>query len=272
LETLPHDKAYFVDDNLIGYGKKAEQRAIELFKGMIDRKIDIKWFGSASLNFADNEEVLELASRAGCVMILLGIESDRVDQLEETNKKLNIKIGMEHYDEIYRKMQKYGIAVLGAFIYGLETDTPETMRKRTEYINNSNIDAVQATILTPLPGTALYKRMKDANQLICNNYPHDWQRYDFAEIVFEHQNMSKEEFMIEFRKNMEELYNDNTLKRKFLQTLKRTKSPLAAIWAYGSNLQYQNMLYEGERDTRRVEDIFGLSENNKDMLKSSPFR
>lgn len=272
LETIPHEKIYFVDDNLIGYGKKSERRAIALFKGMLERGIKKQWFCSASMNFADNEEVLELAARSGCVMVLLGIESERIEQLEETNKKLNIKIGIEHYDEVFSKIHKYGISVLGAFIYGLESDTPETMASRTEYINNAAIDAVQATILTPLPGTGLFDRMTTNKNIIYNHYPDDWQKYDFAEIVFDHKSMGREKFMIEVRKNWDALYNDKILKKKFLRTLKQTRSPLAAIWSYGSNLQYHNMVYEGERPGKNIEDIFGLDKNSEEFIESSPFR
>ena len=272
LETIPQEKIYFVDDNLIGYGKKAQQRAIDLFKGMIARGIKKQWFCSASMNFAENEEVLELAAKAGCVMVLLGIESERIDQLEETNKKMNVKIGIDHYDEVFRKIHKYGISVLGAFIYGLESDTPETMLRRTEYINDAAIDAVQATILTPLPGTALFNRMKDAGKIIYDNYPHDWQKYDFVDIVFEHNNMDRDIFLAEVRKNWDMLYNDDILKRKFLRTLKQTHSTLAAIWSYGSNLQYYNMVYEGVREKKFIEDIFGIGNMNQELLKSSPFR
>ncbi len=272
LETIPQEKIYFVDDNLIGYGKKAQQRAIDLFKGMIERGIRKQWFCSASMNFAENEEVLELAARAGCVMVLLGIESERIEQLEETNKMMNVKIGIDHYADVFKKIHKYGISVLGAFIYGLESDTPETMRHRTEYINSADIDAVQATILTPLPGTALFNRMKADNKLIYHDFPNDWQKYDFVEIVWRHNNMAHEVFMSEVKKNWDLLYNEDILKRKFLRTLKQTRSTLAAIWSYGSNLQYHNLVYEGERPRRFIEDVFGLGEENKEILKSSPFR
>jgi radical SAM superfamily enzyme YgiQ (UPF0313 family) len=271
LETIAHEKIYFVDDNLIGYGKKAQERAISLFRGMIDRGIRKQWFCSASMNFADNEEVLELAAKAGCVMVLLGIESERIEQLEETNKKMNVKIGIDHYGEVFKKIHKYGISVLGAFIYGLESDTPETMRRRTEYINGADIDAVQATILTPLPGTGLFERMKEDGKLIFDDFPGDWQKYDFVDIVFRHNNMPYEEFMREIRLNWDLLYNDEILKRKFLRTLKQTRSTLAGIWSYGSNLQYHNMVYEGERPKKFIEDIFGLGEN-KELLHSSPFK
>ena len=272
LETITHNKIYFVDDNLIGYGKKSERRAIALFKGMLERGIKKQWFCSASLNFADNEEVLELAARSGCVMVLLGIESERIEQLEETNKMLNIKIGIDHYDEVFEKIHKYGISVLGAFIYGLESDTPETMASRTEYINNAPIDAVQATILTPLPGTELFNRMASAKKIVFNNYPEDWQLYDFVDVVFNHKNMSREVFMSEVRKNWDALYNDKILKKKFLRTLKQTRSPLAAVWSYGSNLQYYNLVYEGMRPMKNLEDIFGLDKNSTEFHKSSPYR
>ncbi len=271
LETIPQEKIYFVDDNLIGYGKRSQERAISLFRGMIERGIRKQWFCSASMNFADNEEVLELAAKAGCVMVLLGIESERIEQLEETNKTMNVKIGIDHYADVFRKIHKYGISVLGAFIYGLESDTPETMRRRTEYINGADIDAVQATILTPLPGTGLFNRMKEEGKLIFDDFPGDWQKYDFVDIVFNHQNMSYDVFMREIRQNWDLLYNDDILKRKFLRTLKQTRSTLAAIWSYGSNLQYYNMVYEGERPKRFIEDIFGPVAD-KETLKSSPFR
>jgi len=272
LESLEHEKIYFVDDNLIGYGKKSLERAKDLFRGIIDRGIKKQWFCSASMNFADDEELLELAAKAGCVMVLLGIESERIEQLEETNKTLNIKIGIDHYDEVFSKIHKYGISVLGAFIYGLESDTPETMAHRTEYINNADIDAVQATVLTPLPGTGLYDKMMKDGKIVYHNYPEDWQYYDFVDVVFKHRNMDSATFMTEVKKNWDKLYNDDILKKKFLRTLKQTKSPLAAIWSYGSNLQYHNMVYEGERPKKFVEDIFGLDDSNKELLDSSPFK
>ena len=272
LESIPQEKVFFVDDNLIGYGKKSQQRAIELFRGIIDRGIKKQWFGSASMNFADNEEVLELAARAGCVMVLLGVESERIEQLEETNKQMNVKIGIDHYEEVFRKIHKYGISVLGAFIYGLESDTPETMRRRTEYINRADIDVVQATVLTPLPGTPLFDRMLENEMIIHKDFPHDWQYYDFVDVVFRHKNMGQDEFRRELRMNWDMLYNEEILKKKFLRTLKQTRSVLAAVWSYGSNLQYHNMVYEGERPKRFIEDLFGLTGENKELLKSSPFR
>lgn len=266
LETVEHSLVYFVDDNLIGYGKAAQQRAISLFKGIIERGIKIEWFCSASMNFADNPDVLKYAAESGCQMVLLGIESERIDQLEDMNKKLNVKMGVDSYEEVFRKIHQVGISVLGAFIYGLETDTPESMAHRTEYINRASIDSVQATILTPLPGTGLFKRMEQENRIALNNYPQDWQHYHFAEVVFNHNLMGREEMMAEIIINWDKLYNEKTLKLKFIRTIKQTRSATAGIWAYGSNLQYYNLAFEGDRPGINQWDIFGVS-----AFKTNPF-
>ena len=268
LETVEHRLVYFVDDNLIGYGRRSQRRSIELFQGIIDRGIDIDWFCSASMNFADNEEVLELAAKAGCKMVLLGIESERIDQLKDMNKRLNAKMGIDSYDAVFKKIHKFGIAVLGAFIYGLQSDTPESMDRRTEYINNADIDTVQATVLTPLPGTGLFRRMSDEGKVTYNNYPEDWQHYHFGKVVFKHDIMDNDTIEKELYKNWEKLYNETTLKKKFMRTLKQTKSTVAGIWSYGSNIQYHNMVYEHDQNRRRLDlrDIFGLQD-----LESNPF-
>jgi len=266
LETVEHSMVYFVDDNLIGYGKRSQERAIRLFKGIIERGIKIEWFCSASMNFADNEEVLKYAAESGCRMVLLGIESERLDQLKDMNKNLNAKMGIDSYDKVFEKIHQYGISVLGAFIYGLETDTPESMAQRTEYINNASIDAVQSTILTPLPGTGLFDRMTRENKIELNNFPQDWEHYHFAEVVFNHDLMGRGEMMEEIKKNWDKLYNEPILKKKFIRTIKQTKSATAGIWSYGSNLQYYNLAFEGERPVRNLVDVFGLS-----SFKSNPF-
>ncbi len=268
LEEIEHNLVYFVDDNLIGYGKKSQQRAIELFKGIIERNIKIEWFCSASMNFADNDEVLELAAKSGCRMVLLGIESERIDQLQNMNKKLNLKMGIESYDRVFSKIHEYGIAVLGAFIYGLQSDTPETMAARTNYVNDASIDTVQATVLTPLPGTGLYNRMAEEGKITKNNYPEDWQHYHFSEVVFNHDIMDHDLFKDEIMKNWDKLYNQKVLKKKFIRTLKETHNPVAGIWAYGSNLQYYNLVFEHD-ETREYLDLiklFGL-----EKFDPSPF-
>lgn len=253
---IDKDLVYIVDDNFVGYSKAARDHALEFFKGVAVSGVKKDWGGSASMNIADDEVLLEWAAKSGCKLIFLGIESELVDQLEQANKQVNLKIGVDKYAEVYKKIHKYEIAVMGAFIYGLDNDTPETIYNRTSYILNSEIDIMQATILTPLPGTELYCRMQSEGRLLYRNYPEDWERYNYAEVVFKPNKMSPGEFSAAVQENWERMYELKTLKKKFLNTLKLTNNPTTAAWSFNSNLHLRNFVLEGKKDVVRTNDIF----------------
>jgi radical SAM superfamily enzyme YgiQ (UPF0313 family) len=80
MKSIPQKNVFILDDNIVGYNTKAQERAIELFKAIIGSGIRKDWIGQASLNVADNEEVLKYAARSGCRMLFIGIESEREDQ------------------------------------------------------------------------------------------------------------------------------------------------------------------------------------------------
>lgn len=248
LETIPQDLVYFVDDNIIGYSKNSTERAIKLFKGMIERGIKKDWYCQASLNIADNEEVLKYMAESGCRMILIGIESEKQEQLQEVNKKLNLKMGIEKYQEIFDRIHKHGISVLGALIYGLDSDTREDLFKRTKFAIESGMDAMQATIVTPLPGTGLFKRMKESGRLLYTNYPEDWKYYHFLEVVHQPGKMAPEEFMDAMWENWSIMYDAKTLQRKMLRSLKETRNAKAATWAYLSNVERHNIAFGKKRE------------------------
>lgn len=243
LETIPQDLVYFVDDNIIGYSKQSAERAIQLFKGMIDRGIKKDWYCQASLNVADNEEVLKYAAESGCRMILIGIESEKVEQLQEANKTLNLKMGIDQYKEVFNRIHKYGITVLGALIYGLDSDSKQDLFDRTKFAIDSGMDAMQATIVTPLPGTGLYKRMEKDGRLIYTNYPEDWKHYHFLEVVHKPIKMNPKEFMEAMWENWSIMYEDKLLQKKMLRSLKATRNAKSAAWAYLSNVERHNICF-----------------------------
>jgi radical SAM superfamily enzyme YgiQ (UPF0313 family) len=248
LESFKGDNRaiFFVDDNICGMTKSHQERAIELFKGIIDRGIKINWFSQTSLNIADNEELLRLAAKSGCRILLIGIESETLEGLKSANKLLNVKKGVENYQKIFKKINKHGIAVLGTFIFGLETDTVESIRKRADYILKSKVDCVQTSILTPLPGTHLYHRMKDQNRITCKDFPHDWQYFHFADIVFRHPRMAAEDMAPAMTAAWKRIYHPTHLLTGFLRTWWNTRSLTAAVWSYQTNIHYRNIVFERE--------------------------
>lgn len=241
LERLPNKMVFFVDDNIIGYGTTAADRAICLFKGMIERGIRKEWFCQASMNFADNEDVLKYAAKSGCRMVFLGVEAESAEALGETNKKLNLRMGVDRYKEVFRRINRHGIAVLGAFIYGMDSDTPSALRRRTDYILRSGVDVMQTTYLTPLPGTRLFAMLEDQGRLLYTDFPRDWVRYDMTQVIHHPLLLKPHELKKAMAESNRRLYCRRALYRKFFKTWYATRDFTTAMWAYSSNRNYRNV-------------------------------
>ncbi len=250
--TSEKEYLFFVDDNIIGYSKKSMARTIELLKGMKERGLKREWFSQASINFAENEEMLQLAHDTGCKMVLLGIETEKLEGLEETNKDLNKKIGFGHYDDIFSKIHEYGIAVLGTFIFALDTDTPEDLKRRVDFIINSKVDAFQTSVLTPFPGTGTYRKFVEEDRIHFKNFPEDWQRMRFFENVIDPVTMTHDQLNEVLYEQWGRLFSSKTLLNKFKMTLKETRDTKAALWALVTNSNYGNTIFEG---TNRFFDV-----------------
>ncbi len=264
LETIPQERLFIIDDNIIGYNRASAERGLALFKGMVERGIKKDWICQASMNIAQHEDVLHYAAESGCRMILIGIESEKIDQLEETNKKMNLKIGVENYSKVFDTIHKHGISVLGAFIYGLDTDSLQDLENRTTYTIETNIDAIQATIVTPLPGTSLFNRLARENRLIYTDFPTDWEHYHFLDVVFEPKLMKPDELKEAMHKNWARMWDLKTLQKKMLKTIKATKNPKAAIFAYFANLERHNTAFGNRRKPIDLDQMLRGLENIKD--------
>ena len=136
-----------------------------------------------SINTGENEEVLKYASKSGCLFALVGIEAINENSLKEMRKGINLKIGIENFKKIIDKFHKYGIGVLGTFIIGNDNESRKYYEELSNFIIKAGVDAVQISILTPLPGTSLYERLENQNKLIQTNYPLDWNKYRFSYLV-----------------------------------------------------------------------------------------
>ncbi len=248
LEKIPQRYIFFVDDNILGYGKEAEERAIRLFQGMVKRRMDKSWFCQATLNFGSNEEVLYWAAKSGCRMVFIGLESADPEELKSMHKNLNLQL---EYKKAFRSIHKYGIAVLGAFIFGSDEENKQSMIRKTNYMLQSSIDVIQTTILTPFPGTRLYRQYKDEQRLKYQNIPADWDKFDMTEMTYKMKKMEEQNFLLTLAKCYKRIYSNWTLLRKFFHTWLATKNMETAFWAYYSNRGYQNVgskLYHIKQD------------------------
>jgi radical SAM superfamily enzyme YgiQ (UPF0313 family) len=241
LETIPQKLLFFVDDNIIGYGKEARQAALELFKGMVERNLDKLWFCQASINFADDEEVLSWARKAGCQMVFLGLEAEQADALAGVHKQLNLQRGVVAYAQAFKRIHHAGIAVLGAFIFGMDGDTSLKLKRRSDYMINKPVDVMQTTFLTPLPGTRLFERYRSEGRLLYTDFPQDWDHYDMTEVVHHPGGMPAAELAHFMQSSNRRMYAWPVLIRKAIGTLFHTHNPMAAMFAWSSNVNYRHV-------------------------------
>lgn len=183
LESIESKYVFFLDDNLLGYSGENRQRAKDIFQGMVERNLGKKFWMQTSINVADDEDLIRLAAKAGCMFAFVGFESINSEQLRQMRKGINLKNGIENYLRVVDTFHKYGIAVLGSFVIGNDNESQSYYEELAEFLLHSGIDIVQITLLTALPGTELMERMKKEGRLIFDNYPQDWEKYRFSHMI-----------------------------------------------------------------------------------------
>jgi radical SAM superfamily enzyme YgiQ (UPF0313 family) len=161
----------FLDDNIIGQPKYAK----ELFKAI--KPLKIKWVGQASISFAKDTELMQLAADSGCRVLFIGLESVTEVQLQKM-KKLNNDV--KELEEAIKKIKKMGILIHASMIFGFDTDTEESFDDTLRFLMKNKISSVSFNVLTPYPGTKTHAEMESAGRLLTN----DWNFYDHNTVVF----------------------------------------------------------------------------------------
>ena len=241
LERIPKKAVFFLDDNIVGQGTKNEERALELFEGMIKRRLNKVWFGQASMNLANNDTILEYAARSGCMMMLIGVEAEDPDALKEIRKTVNLGTLKKSYQEAFRRIHKHGIAVHGFFMYGMDVDTPEALRARTEFIRTSGVDSVKVSIVCPFPGTQLYERMRREGRLRYTNFPQDWAHYHFAEVAQQPKLMSPDELEGLVAEAHRTLHGGRAIWNRFRSTMRETRKFNSTVCALLTGLRFRRV-------------------------------
>ena len=176
-----------VDDNLIGTKAEHIERAKELFRSMIKAKLKKKWITQVTINFADDDELLNLASKAGCLGVFIGFETFSEEGLLEIGKKFNLKKGRDFRASV-RRIQKSGISVVGSFIIGLDIDKPGIGKHIAKIASCYGVDQLNALFLTPLPGTKLWEKLVFEKRILLNSFPEHWKYFTLNYPVAKYKN------------------------------------------------------------------------------------
>ncbi len=179
LKQIPRD-FMFVDDNIIS----DPAYAAELFRAMTPLKK--RWVSQCSLKIAEDPELLKHARRAGCRGLFIGIETLNKENLQSVGKEFNKAAA---YKKQIRAIRKSGIGVIAGIIVGMDGDDTGVFERTLRFLQKTGIDAIQLNIMTPLPGTPLYRDMKQAGRITDNN----WDHYDFRHCVIKPARMTAAE-------------------------------------------------------------------------------
>lgn len=239
LESIPGKYITFVDDNLIGYSTEDCERAKELFSGMIERNLRKKWWMQTSINAISDESAIKLAAKAGCMYAFIGFETIRSDTLKDMKKGINIKIGIDNYKKVVETFHRNGIGVLGAFIIGNDHESPEYYKELARFLIKSNIDIIQITLLTPLPGTALMEQLKQEGRLIYENFPQDWDKYRFSYMVHQPEGVEIETIYNGNNYVKDQIYSFPTLQFRLLKSLINIGNATSYYAVKKANLSYK---------------------------------
>jgi radical SAM superfamily enzyme YgiQ (UPF0313 family) len=227
-----------VDDNLIGTRPEHIARAKELFRAMAEVKLRKQWIAQATINFADDEELLTLAEKAGCRGVFIGFESPTPEGLRELGKKFNL-LKDRNFRASIQRIQRHKIMVVGSFIIGLDVDKPGIGKRIAETASQYGLDNLNALFLTPLPGTRLWDDMTSQGRIALDRVPKNWEYYTLTFPVCHYKYLSLGGIIKEMITCERHFYSVLRMLARMWESLRRFRQPLIILVG---NLSYRNNL------------------------------
>lgn len=150
------DAVFIVDDNFIGNKARAKKLLRALAEWRREKNTAFDFITEASLNLADDPELMQLMKDAGFKSVFLGIETPDESGLLASNKLQNTRRSLL---ESVATIQSYGMQVMGGFILGFDTDKDDIFDRMVEFIQKSGIPIAMVGLLQAMPGTQLFRRL-----------------------------------------------------------------------------------------------------------------
>ncbi len=170
---------FFVDDNIVADKEKAK----ELFRALIPLKV--KWVSQGSIDMLEDDELMKLMVKSGCLGNVIGFESINPDNMTAMDKKVNIKRAENAYHDEIQKLRDYGLQSWAAFTVGHDEDTMESIKKTCDFAIENKFTFAAFNILMPYPNTPLYEKLKSENRLLYDGrwWLHENYRFNYASFL-----------------------------------------------------------------------------------------
>jgi radical SAM superfamily enzyme YgiQ (UPF0313 family) len=151
--------------------------------------LQIIWSAAISLDVTDDPSLVRAMALAGCTGVFVGFESLSNENIESAHKR---SPRTKDYGRRVRLLQDHGIQVNGSFVVGFDGDRREVFQQTASWIEEHRLECATFHILTPYPGTPLFRELEAAGRLLHR----DWSRYDTAHVVFRPRQMEVEELAL----------------------------------------------------------------------------
>ena len=200
IETSTEPYFVFIDNNL---GNRAYMR--RLCQAL--RPLERIWSAAISIDATDDPTLVREMALAGCTGVFIGFESLTDDNLAAAGKK---SPRAADYARRIRLLHDHGIQVNGSFVLGFDHDRRDCFDGLADWVEDQRLECATFHILTPYPGTPLFRRMKSEGRILHE----DWSRYDTAHCVFQPKHMTPDELEAGYARVYERLFSLRSIWRR----------------------------------------------------------
>jgi len=165
-ETGWRGSLFVVDDNFIGNKKAIKKLLPRVIEWMKARDYPFEMLTEASINIADDDELIHLMTEAGFTDVFIGLETPNEESLKECSKSQNCQRDMA---SAIRKLQAAGLQVFGGYIVGFDNDDESIFDRQIKFIQETGVVTAMVGLLQALPNTKLWQRLKKENRLVENS-------------------------------------------------------------------------------------------------------
>jgi radical SAM superfamily enzyme YgiQ (UPF0313 family) len=165
------------------------------------------WSAAVTIDVTDDPSLVRAMALSGCVGVFVGFESLAAGNLDDAGKK---SPRPSDYARRVGILHRYGIQVNGSFVFGFDHDRPDVFDRTVEWIERTRLENATFHILTPYPGTPLFRQLESEGRLLHR----DWDLYDTAHAVFRPRHMTPEELEAGYERAYRHLFSLGSIWRR----------------------------------------------------------
>jgi radical SAM superfamily enzyme YgiQ (UPF0313 family) len=188
--------------------------------------------------------MLDLAREAHLDKFFIGFESVNPDNRKELGGKARGDVTKSR--EVIQRIHAHGIGVVGLFVFGFDSDTLDTFRVARDFVLNSELDSVSATILTPYPGTEQREELLAAGRILPHPAPDgdglNWEKYDTNHVTYQPARMTVAELAGAYDWLCKQLYHPAQMAKRGLRAWSRhgvSKARSRLVSSFSSDIGYR---------------------------------